>query len=248
MPTSSSYNYTANRDQIIASALRKVGAIGQGETPATEAVTEAAETLNDMIKSWEADGMQLWCVKEYSFTPVASTNTYSIGVGQTINQVAPLKLLQAWSRVTSGSKDTPILLITRHEYNMLGTKTSEGNTSQIFYNPPGEISGTENIGELKLYVTPDANYAATATIYFTGVRPLQDFDSSTDVMDFPQYWTQAVKWGLAAELAYEYGVGLAERKQIENKADKENAIALSYGTEEGHLLIQPVRGWHWETY
>lgn len=247
MTTSNSYNYTKNRDQIITRALRIVGAIGQGETPATEAVTEAAEVLNDLIKEWETDGMQLWCVKEYSFTPVAGTSSYTIGTGATINEIAPTKLLQAWNRSTT-NLDTPVLLITRHEYNMLGSKTTQGTPSQLWYNPPGEISGTENQGTITLYVTPDANYVSNFTIRFTGVRPLQDFDSSTDVMDFPQYWGNAVVWGLADQLSYEYGVGLSERAMIAKKAEQHKDKALSYGTEEGHLLIQPSPHWQPESW
>lgn len=244
MSTSLSYDYTKNRDQIITRALRIVGAIGQGETPNAEAVTEAAEVLNDLIKEWETDGMQLWCIKEYSMTPIASTNQYAIGTGYTVNQVAPTKILQAWSR-SSTNLDTPVLLITRQEYNMLGSKTTEGQPSQLWYNPPGEISGTENFGTITLYVTPDTNYATNYTLYFTGVRPLQDFDASTDVMDFPQYWANAVVWGLADQLSYEYGVGLSERAMIGKKAELHKEKALSYGVEEGHLLIQPAP--HWQT-
>jgi hypothetical protein len=248
MPISNSFNITTSRDQIINRALRIVGAIGQGETGTSVAITEAAESLNDMVKSWESDGMQLWCIREYLLTPTHSIASYLVGQGLTINAPAPTKILQAWSRVTASNLDTPILLITRHEYNMLGNKTQEGNPSQIWYDPPGNMNGTELSGTVTLYVTPELAYANTAKILFTGVRPIADFDASADVMDFPPYWGNAVKWGLAAELCYEYGVGLAERSQIERRAEKEKNLALSYGTEEGHLLIQPVRGWHWETY
>lgn len=247
MPTSSSYNYTKNRDQIITRALRIVGAIGQGETPTATAISEAAEVLNDLVKEWEADGMQLWCVKQYSATTVGSTASYTIGIGATINEVAPTKILQAWNR-TNTNLDTPILLITRHEYNMLGSKTTEGAPTQLWYNPPGEISGTENTGTITLYVTPSAAYAAANTLMFTGVRPLQDFDASTDVMDFPQYWANAVVWGLADQLSYEYGVGLSERAMISKKAEQHKEKALSYGTEEGHLLIQPSPHWQPESW
>jgi len=248
MATSNSYNYNATRDQIITRALRIIGAIGQGETPSTEAVTEAAETLNDIVKSWAADGMQLWCVRDYTLTPVAGTATYTVGVGSTINAPAPSKIIQAFTRNTTTSKDTPILLITRHEYNMLGNKTQQGTPSQIFYDVPGAIASSEIQGTVTVYIVPDTSFAADNTIRFVGVRPLQDFDASTDTLDFPSYWINAVKWGLAAELCFEYGVGLSERQQINQKAQGEKALALSYGTEEGHILIQPIRGWHWETY
>jgi hypothetical protein len=248
MPTSTSYNHTKTRDQIIARSLRILGAIGQGEVPQATAVTEASETLNDMVKEWESDGMQLWCVKEYNFTPVAGTATYNIGIGATVNQLAPTKVLQAWSRVTANSLDTPIILITRHEYNMLGSKTTQGSPSQFWYNPPGEISGTENLGVITLYVTPGTNYASASKVYFTGVRPIADFDASGDLIDFPQYWYNAVVWGLAEQLSYEYGIGLSERAMVGKKAAEARERALSFGTEEGHLLIQPAPHWQQESW
>jgi hypothetical protein len=248
MPTSNSYNYTNNRDQIITRALRIVGAIGQGETPQTAAITEASQALNDLVKAWEADGMQLWCVREYQLTPMAGLYYYNVGVGQAINEPAPTKIIQAWSHNSNTNTDTPILIITRQEYNMLGSKFQGGTTSQMFYQPPGNISGTESVGLITLYLVPDANYASNNRILFNGVRPLQDFDSATDVMDFPQYWGNAVTWGLAAQLCYEYGVGLSERGMIERRAEKEKDDALSYGTEEGHILIQPAPLWRPETW
>ena len=248
MPTSTSYNHTKTRDQIITRAMRIIGAVGQGETPQTVAVTEAAETLNDMVKEWESDGMQLWCVKEYNFTPTASTRTYDIGTGATINQIAPLKIIQAWSRSNTNSLDTPILLISRQEYNMLGSKTTEGQPTQLWYNVPGEIAATENVGSITVYVTPDTNYATNYKIYFTGIRPLADFDAASDLIDFPQYWYNAVVWGLAEQLAYEYGVGLSERSMIGKKAEQARERALSYGMEEGHLLLQPAPHWGPESW
>jgi len=248
MPTSNSYNFTKNRDQIISRALRIVGAIGQGETPSTVAVTEAAETLNDMIKDWEGDGMQLWCVREYVLTPVAGTSAYLVGVNFTIDAPAPTKILQAFARNTTSNLDTPILIITRQEYTMLGSKSTQGQSTQLWYDPPGPITGTESSGNATLYVTPDANFAANYTVRFNGVRPLQDFDSSTDLMDFPQYWGNAVVWGLAEQLAYEYGVGLSERSMLSKKAEFHKDRALSYGMEEGHILIQPAPHWGPESW
>jgi len=251
MPTSGSYNYTTTRDGIITRALRIVGAIGQGETPSATAITEAAEALNDLVKEWESDGMSLWCVRQYSFTPTAEKSVYTIGVGQVapeINAIAPNKVLQAWARETTAVSDTPILIITRHEYNMLGAKTTPGNSTQLWYDPPGEATSAEMTGALTFYPVPTTDTEINYTFFFTGVRPYADFDSASDIPDFPRYWYNAVKWGLADQLSYEYGVGLDERSRIERKADKHKEIALSYGTEEGHLLIQPMPKWQYESY
>jgi hypothetical protein len=59
MPTTSgNFNLTTNRDAIIARALRIVGAIGQGETPSTTAITEGAKLL--MI--WYKNGKRMVCL------------------------------------------------------------------------------------------------------------------------------------------------------------------------------------------
>jgi hypothetical protein len=249
--TSSSNNYSTSRDAVITRALRIIGAIGQGETPATAAVTEAAEALNDLCKAWEADGMTLWCNKEYTITPVASTAAYNIGIGQTTNAVAPLRVVQAWAKYTSTGADTPILVITRQEYQMLSNKTTTGSPSQVWYNPPGSAvyTGDNNpFGTATFFVTPDSNFASGFTIRLWGTRPFEDFDASTDVPDFPQYWYNALKWGLADQLSYEYGVGLAERAMITKKAMQHKMEALSYGTEEGSLKIQPMPHWQPESW
>jgi hypothetical protein len=248
MAQSLSYNYTTSRDAIITRALRIVGAIGQGETPSSTAVTEAAEALNDLVKEWETDGMPLWAVTNSSLTPIAGTAAYTVGIGLTTNIPAPLKIIQAWGRVTASGLDTPILVITRQEYTMLGNKTSSGAVSQLWYNPPGGIAATESVGTITLYPTPDTNYATYNTVNFNYQRPFMDFDSSTDVPDFPQYWYNAVKWGLADQLAYEYGVGLSERAMISKKAQFHKDNALSFGTEEGSLKLQPMPSWNWESY
>ena len=246
--TSSSYNLSTNRDGIIARALRIIGAIGQGETPPTSAITEGAEALNDLVKEWEADGMPLWALREYTFTPVAGTATYNIGTGLTVNAVAPLKIFQAFTRDSSSNTDTPIILITRQEYNMFGSKATQGSSTLLWYNPPGNMSGDVQTGVFTFYPTPDTHAATYHTYHVIGQKPFEDFDAAADVPDFPQYWYNALKWGLADQLSYEYGVGLQERLLIAKKMEYHKGMALSFGQEEGSFKIQPQPSWDWESY
>lgn len=247
MPAPSySFNLTTDRNGIITRALRIIGAIGQGETPSSTAITEAAEALNDMVKEWAVDGMAVWALRTYGpMTLVSGTNTYTVGVGATglaDTKGAPLKVYQAWLRDTANTPntDTPMNLITREAYNLMGAKTTSGQPTLIWYNPPGELPAAgENSGTVTLYPTPDSNSATYHKLYFTGIRAFSDFDSSTDVPDFPQYWFNAVKWGLADQLAYEYGVGLAERAMINKKAMWHKEQALSFGSEEGSFFLTP---------
>ena len=114
MTTSGTYDFSVNRDQLITGALRLAGVIAQGETPTTSQVSDAAVSLNMMVKAWMADGMPLWAIRTITITPVANQNTY------TYDTPKLLKPLQAWNRQTSSQVDIPMRMISRQEYNILG--------------------------------------------------------------------------------------------------------------------------------
>ena len=77
MATSSSYNFSTTRDTIINDALLYIGAVGEGETPAAAAVTEAARMLNMLMKSWAGDGMPLWSLKRGYILPFTEESSIS---------------------------------------------------------------------------------------------------------------------------------------------------------------------------
>ena len=132
MSTSGTTVFSVSRDDIIKRAYRLLGVIAAGQTPSTDLVSDASFALNTLVKAWQADGMPLWAIRSYSIPLTASTATYNIGVGQTINTPKPLKLTQAFNHDLVSNVDIPMRILTRQEYNMLGNKTSSGNPIQIF--------------------------------------------------------------------------------------------------------------------
>lgn len=231
MATSGSTNYATSRDNLIKGALRLIGVLAQGETPSTDQVTEAAEALNYLVKAWQADGMPLWGIKEYELTLVASTAKYRIGLGQTVNISKPLRIISAYR--STGTTDTPLTIITRDEYNRLGTKSNTGYPIQIYY----DVQNT--YGDLYVNPVPDATVAADSTITLVYQRPFEDFDAAADEPDFPQEWFDALKYGLATRLAPEYGVPVSERQLLLQEMTRIKQEALSMGTEEGSLYFTP---------
>lgn len=246
--TSGTTYYTSNRDAVIKRALRIVGGISQGQTPSATAVTEAAEALNDICKEWQADGMPLWKIVFYTPFAYTATETYLIGTGSTVNQPAPLKLLYAFNRNNSVTPvlDSPMIIVPKFDYAILGNKQSTGRPSQLMYTPPGTNTVGANgdfAGEIRVYPLPDAYTIANVTCGIIGQKPFEDFNASTDVPDFPSYWVNALKWGLADQLSYEYGLPYAERSMITKKAENHKQVALSFGSEEVSLFIQPYPQW-----
>jgi hypothetical protein len=132
-----------------------------------------------------------------------------------------------------------MLLTTQTNYDKLGNKFVEGRPNQIIYYPPGDLGSGYDYGTIVLYPVPDANCAANDEIHIGYMAPYENAGASGDVLDFPSYWTNAITWGLAAQLGFEYHVPLAERAMIVKKADAHKEKALSFGTEEGSFNVQP---------
>lgn len=283
MATSGSTNWTLNRDQIIASALRKLRKIDPAlSTPATD-ITTGSEALNMMIKVWQTDGVMLWLNEEICLFQQYNTQFYSLGPsgdncallsdsfktqlasagaasdstitvdsdddiedgdyigiqldGGTIqwttvngipsgdvvtltsvltsataidnyvfsytNKISrPLNILEARVRDTD-DVDTPIDIITsRTQFLAQTNKDTNGRALEIYYNP--------DITNGQLYVWPVCGSTdITDRIIMSVQRVIEDFDASGNNFDGPQEAIGALVWGLAVELAPEYGVDLS---------------------------------------
>lgn len=81
MTTSSSYNFSQNRDQIIKSAGRKIGAWAAGETPDSQTLNDFSDALNAMVKEWEASGIHVWTETEAILFLEPDQQQYMLGSG-----------------------------------------------------------------------------------------------------------------------------------------------------------------------
>jgi len=210
MSTSGTTTWELQRDAVINGALRKIAVLSGGSTPAAYEVSNAAEALNAMIKGFHADGMPIWAIKEYTFTTVANTPAYNIGINQTLNTPMPLKVLQAYRIEAPGSVNIPLNIYNHYDYNLLPVNATSGEPVNMYYQP------FNGYGTLKLWPTPiDAN----TTITLVYQRPFEDMNASTDSFDFPAYWTEALIYGLAWRLSPEYGIPVNDRALIQKEAE-----------------------------
>lgn len=80
MAQSNSYDFSVTRDNLITDALLHVSALGEGETPSANLVTEAARLLNMIVKLRATEGMPAWALKRgyiLPFSGESSINTDS---------------------------------------------------------------------------------------------------------------------------------------------------------------------------
>lgn len=233
MSTSNSTNFNVTRNEIIHGALRILGVVGEGQTPSAQQYTDASEALNYLVKAWENQGVLIWCVKSTDITLVAGTADYNIGLSQTVSVAKPLKIYQAFRRTTN-NVDVPMTILSQQQYNMLGNKTSSGAPSQLYYN------SQRDYGTLSLYPVPDSTVTSDVVrIYYQ--RPIEDFDASTDNADIPQEMLRALKYDLANEMAFEYGIPATDRQVLEQRSERYKAEALAFNIEDTSYYFQVDR-------
>lgn len=248
MATSGSITYTATHNKVIERALRICGVLGTNETYTAPTVDSHLEALNMILKEWEAEGVTLWKIKDISITLTVDLGVYRIFTGATSPNCAAqpvLKVMSAYLRDSTDSTnpiDTPLLVYTKSQWDEVPNKSLSGRPTQYYYEPPravgvtGAVNGTNPVGTL--YIWPRPDIVTNLTVVITGAGPIEDATTTTQV-DIPQYMFNALSWALADQLAYEYGLPLAERSQINKKAMYHKALAMSFDQEEGSLYLFP---------
>ena len=235
-----SSTYTVTRDQVISKALRLLGILEIGDTPDADTVSNASMSLNLLVKQMSTDGLKLWKNSELIIPLTANQTTYTLGgTSSTLMYdtqaptVAitdkPLKVIQGFYRNTQVTPniDTPVLLLSKQEYNVLGSKYSTGTANSIFYDAK-KLNGI-----LSVYLTPDLNAQTNLELHVVAQMPLDDINLSTDIPDFPNEWFNCLIWNLADQLALEYGVPMNHRQEIGTRA-------MLYKTQLSDWDVEPT--------
>lgn len=121
----------------------------------------------------------------------------------------PMKVLEAFIKLTDSDTDVPIEIISRRKYNELAVKSATGVINQIYYDP--------QVGTGKMFVWPVSNNACDYLTLFVQ-RSLEDVDSASDNFDMPQEWYMPLAYNLAMHLAPKYGIPQNDYYVVERQA------------------------------
>jgi hypothetical protein len=141
----------------------------------------------------------------------------------------PQRVLQAFSR-DSSNLDTIITIVSQQEYWALSKKSNDGRVNQVYYDP--------QISAGYLYVWPETD-TVTSRLEMVVQKPFDDLDISTNNVEFPVEWLNAIKFNLAFYLAFEYGVSRVHMDRLERRAMQERAAILTYDREDTSVFFQP---------
>ena len=241
-----SSTYTVTRDQIITLALRKLGVLEIGATPDTETIANASMSLNLLIKMMSTDGLKLWKISELIIPITANQTSYILGgststlMYDSLNPTVaitdkPLKVIQGFYRNLQNSPpiDVPVMMISKQEYNILGSKKSTGVANTLFYDPR-KLNGV-----LYVYLTPNTYSQTNLQLHLIAQMPLDDLNSALEVPDFPNEWMNCLVWNLADQMSMEYGVPMNARQEIALRANAYKTQLTDWDVEASSTFFMP---------
>lgn len=201
---------TVSVDDIASAAMRKAGILASDEAASADMIVNAVEELERMLKSWQADGANLWVY-------ASQTVTLTTAASYTLDPVRPMELTSV--RLDDGSSEMPMERLTRQGYDDLPIKTSTGRPTCFYYDRQREAA--------KLYVWPVLAAAAGETLVITYIRETEDIELA-DTVDLPAEGYDAAVYCLADRLADEYGV---TNMAIKQRADTLYEKMLAFDRE-----------------
>lgn len=181
------------RDAVTA-ALRKIGAVAPGESPAASEASEGLSELNRMLGSWSNDGLLIHAItSEAALTLTPGDATYTLGTSGDIT-TRPQKILYAIIR--DGSVDHTVDVVSLDEFARISQKSTQSPYPRALYDDGGYPRRT-----ITLYPVPST---ANSLVLYTR-RALTSISTLDTDVSLPPGYDDAIVSNLALRLAPEYG-------------------------------------------
>lgn len=184
---------------MIKKALQKAGVIAKSETPAADEYQDGLDMLNMMLALWSAQNLIIFATVEENHALVAGTSLYTIGTGQTINTVKPIRIVGAKVR-DSNNVDTGVTVVTKEIFDSFSDAAIATGRPEFLYFEPGLVQQAVRAGAVNVYPAPDEVY----TLYFDSYKPLTEFATINTAVTFDPIYYEAIVYNLVLRLWREY--------------------------------------------
>lgn len=179
---------------LITTAMRKLGVLAAGETPSADEANTGLQALNDVIETWNVEGMALVGSLPSTYTTTPGVNTYTVGVGGLWNGQRPAEIQSAYCTVSG--VDFPIGIWTLEEWMDQPIKTVQQQVIErlVYVN-------SYPLGQVVLWPTPQQ--AIPVTINFN--QEIADVTSLSTTLNLAPGYARALQYAVAVELQSEFG-------------------------------------------
>lgn len=207
-------------------ALQRIGVLAANETASSTDLSTAFDVLNELQDAWAVERLLIPYTKRTTWTIAASTTSYTVGTGATVNVARPTFI----DHVTylDSSLTTPVEIelapLTPDAYAGYGQKTlTSVYPVYAYYQPTYSATGT-------LYLLPIPTSTTLTGVIYTPLA-LGEFSATSDTLTVPFGYRRFLVTNLALELAPLFGaVPSDDLRQQANEAKaavKRSNITLS---------------------
>jgi hypothetical protein len=196
-------------NDFVTDALKKLGVLEASETPSSADMELGFDRLNDMIDAWALEPLTIHALLRTTKTLAASTASYTIGTGGSINIVRPVRIDNGMAKLIQDTTATypievPITVLTDQEWRALPQKTATGTAPTRIYYDHKEAAGLGTI-----YVYPIPTVGTTQLVLYTPLAITEFAAQSTNYTFAPGY-RRAILHNLAIELAPDFTAPVSE--------------------------------------
>jgi hypothetical protein len=179
--------------EFLTDTLVLIGVHDPGETPASSDLDSAFRAFNRLIGSWSAAGLPIYKVTRDTHAMNGSAS-FTIGSGATINVARPLKIISASVNVSGAVEGVEI--VTAEQWAAIADKSRAGLFAKALFYDGGYPTGT-------IWLTPTPATGGTLELY--SVKALSTFSATSDSIDLPPGYEQALQAALAVVIAPGFG-------------------------------------------
>lgn len=196
---------------MITSAMRKIGALSQGEVPTASESSDGLASLNAMLESLALKKIFVYYDREDVFNMVGGQASYTIGTGGNFSMPRPNEITGAFVR--DAGFDYPLSVITQPQYAGITVKGTLSDHPEALY-----YEKSYPLGRVFLYQTP----LEALPLHLHSSALLQSFANLTDVLSLPAGYERMIIFNLAVDIAGDYSLPIPESVSMiakESRAD-----------------------------
>lgn len=195
---------------LITAALKTLQVVADEETPEASEAADGLLRLNDWIDALALDDFTIYYLLRTVVPLTASTASYTIGVGGTINIPRPTDISAAGLILNTGTvppNELEIDVFTQQQYEGIVQKTYSSTYPQGIYYDHGWVGGLATIAPF-----PIPNQSLSQLVLYTP-QALTEMTLAGNVT-FPPGYRRLLRYGLARELAPEFGGWDAQKEKL----------------------------------
>jgi|SRR5579872_98672 len=191
-------------NDLIASALRLIGALASGETAGASESADAQVILNQMLDAWGAEHLMVFTLNRLTFSLLSGKQTYTLGVGGDFNTARPPRIDYV-SIVNLANPalplELPIKMYTDTEWQGVPVKLTSGSLPFGVYD-----DGGFPLRSLSYFPIPNIG----VNTIIGGWAQLTQFADLTVDVTFPPGYAEAIKYNFSVRLAAEWPGNVSE--------------------------------------